>query len=87
MGTDIESCKGFYFFQSRKQAIVINRDLPEELQRIILMHEIAHAVLHRKASGINAFHDFALFDEEIRSELIAYMKEVVMATEGHLIED
>jgi len=26
------------------------------------MHEIVHTVLHRKASGIKAFHDFALID-------------------------
>jgi Zn-dependent peptidase ImmA (M78 family) len=63
MGTDSKACKGFYLQQSRKQAIVINDDLPEELQRIILSHEIGHAVLHRKASGIKSFHDFALFDE------------------------
>jgi len=63
MGTGYEACKGFYLLQSRKQAIVINSNLPEDLQRIILMHEIGHAVLHRKASGIKAFHDFALFDE------------------------
>ena len=42
---------------------MINSDLSEELQRIILAHEIGHAVLHRKASGMKAFHDFTLFDE------------------------
>ncbi|MDD4324165.1 MAG: ImmA/IrrE family metallo-endopeptidase [Eubacteriales bacterium] len=63
MGTDREACKGFYLLQSRKQAIMINSDLSEELQRIILMHEIGHAVLHRKAAGARAFHDFAFFDE------------------------
>ncbi len=63
MGLGSEACKGFYLLQSRKQAIVINSDLSEELQCIILMHEIGHAVLHRNASGIKAFHDFALFDE------------------------
>jgi Zn-dependent peptidase ImmA (M78 family) len=63
MGTASKACKGFYLQQSRKQAIVINNDLSEELQRIILSHEIGHAVLHRKEAGIKAFHDFALFDE------------------------
>ncbi len=63
MGTGGGSCKGFYLMQSRKQAIVVNSDLPEELQRIVLMHEIGHAVLHRKSSGAKAFHDFSLFDE------------------------
>ncbi|HWQ88384.1 MAG TPA: ImmA/IrrE family metallo-endopeptidase [Desulfitobacteriaceae bacterium] len=63
MGTGAEACKGFYIQQSKKQAIVINSDLPEELQRIILMHEIGHAILHRKLSSVKAFHDFTLFDE------------------------
>ena len=63
MGNFPKACKGFYLCTARKQVITINSDLPEELQRIILMHEIGHAVLHRKASGIKAFHDFALFDE------------------------
>lgn len=63
MGTGSTACKGFYILQSRKQAIVINGDLPEELQRIIAMHEIGHAVLHRKSSGLKNFHDFTLFDE------------------------
>jgi len=40
-----------------------------------------------KAGFVKTTIDFALFDEDIRSELIAYMKEVVMATEGHLIKD
>ena len=63
MGNFPKACKGFYLSQSRKQVITINSDLPEELQRIIAMHEIAHAVLHRKLSSVKAFHDFALFDE------------------------
>jgi len=63
MGNFPNACKGFYLYKARQQVITINSDLPEGIQRIILMHEIAHAVLHRKASGIKAFHDFALFDE------------------------
>ncbi len=40
-----------------------------------------------KAGFVKATIDFALIDEDIRSELITYMKEVVMAIEGHLIKD
>ncbi len=63
MGECRASCKGFYLKQSRKQAIVINSDLTEELQRIILAHEIGHATLHRSVPNRKAFHDFTLFDE------------------------
>ena len=62
MGTYHGACKGFFMAQSRKRLVMINADLPAELQRVITAHELGHAVLHRKALGINTFHDFALFD-------------------------
>ena len=62
MGNYQGACKGFFLTQSRKRSITINSDLPEELQRIIVTHELGHAVLHAKAVGVNAFHDFELFD-------------------------
>jgi Zn-dependent peptidase ImmA (M78 family) len=63
MGNSPDACKGFYFSQSRTQVITVNSDLPEELRRIILAHELGHAVLHSRAAGTRAFHDFRLFDE------------------------
>lgn len=63
MGTFPKACKGFFLKQSRKKAITINSDLGEELQRIILMHEIAHAVLHANVPGVKGFHDFHFFDQ------------------------
>jgi Zn-dependent peptidase ImmA (M78 family) len=68
MGDHPNACKGFYLCQSRAQVITVNSSLPEELRRIILCHEIGHAVLHRRAagaraSGVREFHDFQLFDE------------------------
>lgn len=68
MGTYEGCCKGFYLMQSRIQMIVLNSDLPTSLQRIILAHEIGHAVLHKIVSGVSAFHDFKLFDETSRYE-------------------
>ncbi|MPM76217.1 hypothetical protein SDC9_123214 [bioreactor metagenome] len=63
MGSYPEACKGFFMYQSRKKLITVNSDLPETLQRIILAHEIGHAVLHRKALvSLKAFHDFSLYD-------------------------
>jgi Zn-dependent peptidase ImmA (M78 family) len=63
MGDSRNACKGFYLRQSRAQVITVNSDLSEEHQRIILAHELGHAVLHRDASAMQAFHDFKLFDE------------------------
>lgn len=67
MGDSPNACKGFYLSQSRAQVITVNSCLPDQLQRVILGHELGHAVLHRKAAGgrstaARAFHDFTLFD-------------------------
>jgi Zn-dependent peptidase ImmA (M78 family) len=68
LGSSENSCKGFFLYQSRKRHITINADLPEPVQRIILAHEIGHAVLHHKAAKVNAFHDFALYDTSSQME-------------------
>lgn len=69
MGDYPEACKGFFMYQSRKKLIMINSDLPDVLQRIILAHEIGHAVLHSKElATLKAFHDFALYDTTSRFE-------------------
>src|SRR5450756_493975 len=52
MGEFAGACKGFYLSQSRKQVIMVNNNLPEDLQRIIVAHELGHAVLHRRLTGI-----------------------------------
>lgn len=54
--------KGYFFVQSRIEIIVINANLPEELQRIICAHELGHAILHQELASDNPLADFALFD-------------------------
>jgi len=68
LGNTDKSCKGFFLRQSRKKHITINSDLPEPIQRIILAHEIGHAVLHHEAAKMKAFHDFALYDTSSQME-------------------
>lgn len=86
MGTYEGACKGFFLAQSREKAIAINSDLPEPLQRIIVTHELGHAVLHRKAQGVNAFHDFGLFDTTSTMEYEAnvFAAEFLMSDEDVL---
>lgn len=55
-------CKGFFVCVCRVKHITVNSDIPREIQRVILMHELAHAVLHCKNGATAAFHDFAVFD-------------------------
>ena len=63
MGKASTACKGFFYRQSRKKVIILNSDLPKSVLKIILPHELGHAVLHGDADTANQFHDFELFDE------------------------
>ena len=60
MGSGNKCCKGFYLSQSRMRAVTVNSDMPPVFQRIITAHELGHAVLHTRSSGIKAFHDEVL---------------------------
>ena len=55
-------CKGFFMVRNRIKAIIINSDLPPIVQRIVLAHEIGHAVLHAKSGALAPFTDTTLFD-------------------------
>ena len=67
MGTQDGSCKGFYLTNERRKSIAINSDLAELIQRIILAHELGHAVLHSQQPA-KAFHDCAFMDQTNRTE-------------------
>jgi Zn-dependent peptidase ImmA (M78 family) len=62
MGIFDGACKGLFIMYCRKKHITINSDLPEDLQRVILAHELGHAVLHAKTSAVASFHDISMFD-------------------------
>lgn len=63
MGKGAKDCKGFFIIKSRIPLIVLNDDLPLSIRRIVLAHELGHAVLHAKLTEVRAFHDFELFDQ------------------------
>ena len=67
MGKDRDSCKGFFLINARCKLIMLNSDLPDEIQRVILAHELGHAVLHSSPT-IRVFHEFAATDGTDRME-------------------
>ena len=66
-GTQKGAIMGFFLEQRRIKTITYNSDLSEDLQRIIVGHELGHSVLHAR-DGIHAFHDVGLFDVSSRFE-------------------
>ena len=61
MGVHDGSCKGFFILNARQKLIALNSDLPEQVRRIILAHELGHAVL--TCNEICAFHDFTVLSD------------------------
>ncbi len=67
MGTAPDAIKGFFLESHRIRTITVNSDLPEVIQRIIVAHELCHAIHHR-TGGVCAFHEIAMFDENSMME-------------------
>ena len=88
MGSYDGACKGFFIAQSRIRLLTINSDLPDALQGVICAHELGHAVLHAKQAGVNAFHDFSLFDTASIKEYEAnlFAAEFLMSDEAVMAE-
>ena len=69
MGKDPNSIKGFVQRCSRVCTVVVNSDLPEELQAIVEYHEIGHIVLrHYESQSFFRFQEFSLFDGRSEKE-------------------
>lgn len=86
MGTGEKCCKGFFIVYKRIKHITINCDLPRIMQRIVLAHEIGHAVLHAKSASraLAQFHDTALFDAGDSTEYEAnlFASELLLSDEA-----
>ena len=59
-GTEPVAIKGFFLSKCRIKAIAVNSDLPEKMQRIVVAHEIGHAMMH--GNRLRQFHDIGLFN-------------------------
>lgn len=67
MGSFPTACKGFFMVQSRIKVIAVNSDLSEEMQRVIVAHELGHAVMHYDRCN-PSFREFSVFEDASRLE-------------------
>ena len=84
MGKDPDAVKGFFLEKNRIRMITINSDLPEVIQRIIVAHELCHAINHRH-SGVAAFHEFTMFDQNSLMEKDANLFAAELILEDHKV--
>lgn len=54
--------KGFFYYQSRQKNIVIDSNVNEVLERILIAHELGHAILHTQIAMMRGFHEMEMFD-------------------------
>ena len=54
--------KAYFVTVSRIKSIVINNRIHSEVQRILVAHELGHAVLHQEIALLRGFQEFELFD-------------------------
>lgn len=54
--------KGFFFYQSRQKNIVIDSNVNDVLERILIAHELGHAVLHTKIAMMKGFQEMEVLD-------------------------
>ena len=68
MPVDFTRQKGVYKEIERNRFVFIKKDLCPKMHRIVLLHEIGHAVLHRKEATL--FSDLNVFD--VKNDRIEY---------------
>ena len=60
--------KGFFYYQSRQKNIVIDSNVNEVLERILIAHELGHAVLHTKIAMMRGFQEMEVLDGGSKEE-------------------
>jgi Zn-dependent peptidase ImmA (M78 family) len=60
--------KAYFVVVSRIKSIVLNNRVGEVVARILIAHELGHAVLHRELAFLRGFQEFELFDSASKAE-------------------
>lgn len=69
--------KGFFYYQSRQKNIVIDHNVNGILERILVAHELGHAVLHTKIAMMHGFQEMEVFDDSGLSGIISYSSRIL----------
>ncbi len=90
MGSAESGCKGFFAVFYGESCITVNNRLSDKVARLILAHELGHAVLHRDEAVKSTLTDFASFDPTnvLEREANLFAAELLINDEEimHLIE-
>ena len=65
-----DNLKGMYYIVERCAFITLNEELDEVMQKIVLLHEIGHHILHRHLAS-RSFQEFCLYDMTSKPEMEA----------------
>lgn len=60
--------KGFFYYQSRQKNIVIDSNVNDVLERILIAHELGHAVLHTQIAMMRGFQEMEVLDGGSKEE-------------------
>jgi Zn-dependent peptidase ImmA (M78 family) len=60
--------KAYFVVVSRIKSIVVNNRVSDVVARILVAHELGHAVLHRELAFLRGFQEFELFDTASKAE-------------------
>ena len=67
--------KGFFYYQSRQKNIVIDHNVNGILERILVAHELGHAVLHTKIAMMHGFQEMEVL-AELPFDLCRFLPEI-----------
>lgn len=63
---NLKNLKGMYTIIKRNRIIIINDNMPEQMQNIVCAHELGHDALHRSFAKNGALQEFMLYDMKSR---------------------
>lgn len=78
----LKKVKGMYTIQERCSFIILNNKLDEDMERVVIFHEIGHNFLHKEYAATAAFSEHSLCDMTSKFEVEANTFAV-----NYLVED